>query len=274
MTKIIILLTISFNLFANNINNTIPEFKKILYIVKSKETSARYINNLDKNHALYDFLNTLHLTLPTHLAILKEHFKNPHDLEKEEILDFFNSETFGKKLFLWYSGQANKRFVTAIHEAGHLMLYKEIVALEQPYSNKILQSLRAEINERDDSSGCVTVYEPNILLEEDEILLRMKVLIAGQVAQKLIMNEYVPNYLSLSVEDKSHDMHKWKLLAQFRLGLNAKSMGELLNKQEIEVKRYLKNNVDTFYQLAKSLYSNGHIDNLEINDIYLENSLL
>jgi len=99
--------------------------------------------------------------------------------------EIFEEEIYFSRLLRIALSDINFRVSNALHEAGHLVLYREITNLNYGYSKKILNSLSAEIKIIGNSSARVHSYEPNILFTKQEILLRMKMLIAGQIASKI-----------------------------------------------------------------------------------------
>jgi len=161
------------------------KFNDILYTMSLENETKLYIEKLPKDGLSCKFMTNLYYISPIIVAALKEHFNNPHDIPEEVLKDFMATDTFSKRIGFFALSDINFRVSNALHEAGHLVLYREITNLNYGYSKKILNSLSAEIKIIGNSSARVHSYEPNILFTKQEILLRMKMLIAGQIASKI-----------------------------------------------------------------------------------------
>ena len=255
--------------------NANTKFNDILKTISNKIATKKYITVRESNSSSYQFMQTTYLTIPSVAIILKQHFNNPYDVSVKNLKAFCETEEFTNELVAYTLSEPNYKFSSAIHEAAHLLMYRNIIELDYKYSYKILKSLKAEIKAEKTSLARTYSFEPNILFTKKEILLRMKMLLAGQIAQKYIIDDNQlgkEQYLKKN-KRQDNDISKWYWYAKRWLKLNSIDTKLLLKKQEEEVLRYLQNNITTLYELAEPLYNSNYITNKKIISIFNKNRI-
>jgi len=181
------------------------------------------------------------------------------------------SENFLNKKFSDEHLHKTIRFKNAVHEAGHILLFTPILKVDRPYTKKILRSINAHSNnmkeyKKYDVLACVTSYETNTKLSREEIMLRMKMFLAGEIAYKYKTGIQQKEYLKVNSIPQS-DMYKWYRYAKEDLNLSIAECKALKKKQEKEVESYIANNMDKFNALVGCFYKQGFLSNNQILNI-------